>query len=370
MPPFSAERPAFGRALERQADLAACRRLLRHGSRSFFAASLLLPGTVRDPACALYAFCRLADDAVDLCGEAGDRDAAIAELRERLDLAYAGRPAAIPADRALSHTVRDYGIPRTLLEALIEGFEWDASARRYEDLPALQAYAARVAGAVGAMMALLMGVREPDAIARACDLGAAMQLTNIARDVGEDARAGRLYLPLSWLREAGIDPEAWLAQPVFNAALAAVVRRLLAAADLLYARVDAGIAKLPQECRPGINAARLLYAEIGREVERNCFDSVTRRAVVPASRKLMLLLRAFRPLRLASVGVLAPAIVEAEFLVAAVAASPVAVHAFSVSNPWWKFGPRTVWVIDLFERLERDERRQQLERLALLRVRA
>ena len=96
-------------------------------------------------------------------------------------------------------------------DALFEGLQWDCEGRRYEDLEALHAYAARVAGAVGVMMALLMGVRDADALARACDLGVAMQLTNIARDVGEDARAGRLYLPLDWLREAGLDPAAFLA---------------------------------------------------------------------------------------------------------------------------------------------------------------
>ena len=78
------------------------------------------------------------------------------------------------------------------------------------------------------MMTVLMGARDARALARACDLGVAMQLTNIARDVGEDARAGRLYLPLAWLREAGIDPEAWLARPAFSDALGSVVRRLLA----------------------------------------------------------------------------------------------------------------------------------------------
>ncbi len=98
-------------------------------------------------------------------------------------------------------------MPRELPEALLEGFEWDLVGRRYETLEELQAYAARVAGSVGAMMAVLMGARSAAVLARACDLGVAMQLTNIARDVGEDARQGRLYLPLAWLREAGIDPE-------------------------------------------------------------------------------------------------------------------------------------------------------------------
>jgi phytoene synthase len=285
-------------------DLAACKQLLANGSRTFLAASKLLPGAVRDPACALYAFCRLADDEVD--GQTGggapraanDADAqvaagqAVGRLRQRLADIYAGRPAPEAADRALAVVVRRYAIPAELPHALIEGFEWDAAGRRYETLHELQAYAARVAGAVGAMMALLMGVRSAAGLARACDLGVAMQLSNIARDVGEDARLGRLYLPRQWLREAGICPDAWLAAPRHSPALGAVVQRLLREADALYTRVDAGVAALPLGCRPGINAARFLYAQIGLEVERQGLNAVDRRAVVSRRRKATSLLRA------------------------------------------------------------------------------
>ncbi len=267
-------------------DLAACRRLLRAGSRTFFLASLLLPRGVRDDATALYAFCRLADDAVDVEPRPGD---ALAQLRERLARVYQGRPLPQPADRALAAVVARCDIPRVLPEALLEGFAWDAEGRRYDDLAGVCAYSARVAGTVGAMMAMIMGVRDRDVAARACDLGVAMQLTNIVRDVGEDARAGRLYLPLAWLREAGIDPDAWLARPAPSAALGAVVQRLLAFADTLYWRAAAGIGRLPASCQPGMHAARVLYAEIGREVERRGLDPVSQRAVVAFSRKLQVL---------------------------------------------------------------------------------
>ena len=148
---------------------------------------------------------------------------------------------------------------RVLLPAaLFEGFQWDCEGRRYDSLEALHGYAARVAGAVGVMMTLLMGVRDGPALARACDLGVAMQLTNIARDVGEDARSGRLYLPLDWLREVGLDADGFLAAPAPSAALAGVVARLLAEADRLYARARGGIARLPAPLpprRPGGGAA-------------------------------------------------------------------------------------------------------------------
>jgi 15-cis-phytoene synthase len=180
----------------RQDDLDHCREAIRHGSLSFHAASRLLPARVRDPALALYAFCRLADDAVDLHEE---KPAAVLRLRDRLDLIYRGTPRNAPADRAFAAVIETHDMPRALPEALLEGLAWDATGRRYETLSELFDYSARVAAAVGAMMCVLMGVRDANALARACDLGVAMQLTNIARDVGEDARARRMYLPLAWL---------------------------------------------------------------------------------------------------------------------------------------------------------------------------
>jgi phytoene synthase len=331
------------------ADLAACRALLRDGSRTFLAASMLLPRAVRDPACVLYAFCRLADDAADT-GAA--RNAGVARLRERLERVYAGRPLPIAADRALAHTVARHGIPQTLLDALFEGLDWDLQSRRYETLDDLLDYAARVAGTVGAMMALLMGVRTREGLARACDLGVAMQLSNIARDVGEDARNGRLYLPLAWLRGAGIEPEAWLARPQHGDALAGVVRRLLRVADGLYRRVDDGVARLPPACRPGINAARWLYAEIGREVERRGCNAVDGRAVVPPARKLAVLLGALLGAALARPRRAEGPLAATRFLVEAAAAVPRPAAA-TAPVAWWQWQHRVVGVIDLFDRLER-----------------
>ncbi len=332
--------------------------MLSEGSKTFFAASLLLPRSVREPASALYAFCRLADDAVD--GDDAQVDA-VSRLRQRLADAY--NPAVRPAhaaDRALAAVVARYAIPRELPEALLEGFEWDAVGRRYETLESVHDYAARVAGTVGAMMALLMGVRSPEGVARACDLGVAMQLSNIARDVGEDARMGRLYLPQQWLREAGIDPDAWLVRPVFDAALGSVVQRLLQAADVLYRRVDAGVAQLPLSCRPGINAARFLYAEIGHEVKRQGLDSVSRRAVVPAARKAWLLTRALIELNPAVGSESAPVLQATRFLVdAAARPAPASARAAPELPSRWSVTDRVVWVIELFERLERRERQRE-----------
>ena len=337
------------------ADLAACRTLLANGSRTFLAASWLLPRGVRDAACALYAFCRVADDAVDQAGAGIDR--AVASIRVRLVALYAGQPADHAADRALAVVVREHGIAQPLLEALVEGFEWDAEGRGCETIDDLHAYAARVAGSVGAMMALLMGARGADELARACDLGVAMQLSNIARDVGEDARMGRLYLPRAWMREAGLDPDRWLANPAHSAALGQVVRRVLDEADRLYERVGAGIARLPLSCRPGINAARRLYAAIGHEVARRGLDAVTSRSVVPGRRKARLLVSA-------TMGALLPRSVTRRageaplpataFLVTAACERAHVAHA--AAPPRWNIRARAVWTIELFDRLERQDR--------------
>ena len=335
------------------ADIAACRETIKGGSKTFFAASLLLPGRVRAPAYALYAFCRLSDDAVDVDG---GRMATIARLRDRLARAYAGRPLPQPVDRALARTVERFDIPAELPLALIEGLAWDAAGRRYASLAELETYAARVAGSVGAMMALLMEVRDEELVARACDLGVAMQFTNIARDVGEDARNGRIYLPLDWLAEAGIEPDRWLSAPAPTDALRGVVARLLAEADRLYERADSGIARLPLSCRPGIGAARLLYAEIGREIERGGFDSVSRRAVVPHARKVALLPRAVtRPLRPMKSGGEAP-LPGTRYLVEAVRPRPSSAPRLA----WWDIAGRYAAVIDIFCRLERRDRLAEL----------
>jgi phytoene synthase len=322
------------------ADLAQCRQMIRDGSKTFYTASLLLPQRVCDAARSLYAFCRVADDLVD---RSSDSRAAVDHLLSRLDRIYRGEPHDQPADRAFADVAHRFAIPREIPEALIEGFAWDASGRRYETLADLHAYAVRVAGTVGAMMSLVMQVRDPYAIARACDLGIAMQLTNICRDVGEDARNGRIYLPLDWLAEAGVAPHAIETSP----AVRPLIQRLLAEADTLYTRSLSGIAMLPAACRPSIHAARMLYAEIGREVERNGCDSISRRAVVPTSRKLTRLAQSLTACLGSAPRTGLPALPAAQFLVDAVSLA---------GNP--KLPPRTLderaqWLTDLFTRLEK-----------------
>ena len=296
----------------------------------------------------------MADDAIDL---GNDRPAALAALYARLDAIYDGEPQAHAADRAFADCIGRHAIPKCLPQALLEGFAWDAEGRHYASLPELRAYAVRVAGTVGMMMAVIMGARDQRTLARACELGVAMQLTNIARDVGEDARAGRLYLPLDWLQEAGIDAASFIAQPRFDARLARVVERLLDAADELYERSETGIAQLPVACRPAMRAARLLYAEIGHELRRRGCDSVSARTVVPGRRKVRVLAGRAGLRRPAAAFGAPRELPEAEFLLRlfpSVTGTPAVAAPRGIEH-------RVAWVVDLFERLERAERSARTE---------
>jgi phytoene synthase len=329
---------------------------MRGGSKSFFAASRLLPARLRPPAIALYAFCRLADDAID---EGDDPVLAMADLKSRLAAIYAGRPGVEDADRALTVVVHRYGIPCGLLEALLDGFLWDSQGRRYETLADVEAYGARVAGTVGAMMSIIMGASTETAIARASELGVAMQLTNIARDIGDDARMGRLYIPRAWFREIGMDADAWLANPVFDSRIAGFTQRLLLRADALYRRGEFGLAELPWDCRPAIQAARLVYAEIGKQLDRDGLDSVNHRTVVSTARKLALIAKA------TAVALKVPSLPDVHlspvpaihYLVDIVSRER---HPLTSQKPWTlpsrSFEERVEWMVNLFGRLEQRER--------------
>jgi phytoene synthase len=178
-----------------------------------------------------------------------------------------------------------------------------------------------------------------------------MQLTNIARDVGEDARNGRLYLPRSWMREASIDPQAWLANPVFTPQLASVIGRVLLEADRLYKQASTGVAALPRDCRSAILAAAMIYSEIGQVVAKNCMNSIDERAIVSKARKLTLLCLAKTRAQLPSrCDIQTPALHAITFLIQACEGHSN--HTINATVPSERnFDERVEWMIDLFERL-------------------
>lgn len=269
-------------------------RMIAHGSKSFAAAARLFDAPTRASAYMLYAWCRYCDDQVDgqrdgmaAGGATGGAGARLERLREQTRRALQGEAMSEPVFAALQRVVAQHNIPPHHAFELLEGFAMDVAGRQYAELDDTLLYCYHVAGVVGVMMAHVMGVHAPETLHRAADLGIAFQLTNIARDVVEDAAAGRVYLPGSWLVQAGVPP-AQVGDPVHREAVFAVVARLLAEADRYYASADQGLAELPVRCAWAVACARGVYRDIGRIVMQRGAHAWDRRAVVSGARKAAL----------------------------------------------------------------------------------
>jgi phytoene synthase len=265
-----------------------CRDLMAKGSLSFSLASRLLGRREREAILMLYAWCRHCDDATDAPG--AGKAAVVGELREKTAAALSGTPSREPVFRGLAALARRVPIPTAYFDELLLGMEMDATGSRYETLSDLELYCYRVAGVVGLMYCHVVGVSDEAALPHAAALGIAMQLTNIARDVRDDAALGRIYLPLTWLKEAGLDEVDFL-DASRREALAGVVARLLDAAALRYESGDAGLCYLPPAAACAAAAARHIYAEIGALVQARGAAAWDRRAVVSGRRKLLLTAR-------------------------------------------------------------------------------
>ena len=249
------------------------------GSSSFAAAARLFDVTTRESTLLLYAWCRHCDDVID-AQQSGHARAADANLRDegtplaRLIAleqatahACAGTPDADdPVFAGLADVVRRHGLEPALLQEHLRGFRMDIEGAHYQTLADTLLYCYRVAGVVGLMMARVMGVRDPALLDRACDLGIGFQLTNIARDIVEDAGIGRVYLPAEWLDEAGVAPDE-IGEPKHREALAGVAARLVEAAEPYYTSALAGIGALPLRSAWSIATARGVYRAIGRHVK-------------------------------------------------------------------------------------------------------
>jgi len=270
------------------------------GSKSFAAAAKLFDAETRRGVLMLYAWCRHCDDVVDgqelgfvpAASAPAPHDAAqeLALLRDQTRRAYAGEPMRDPAFAAFQEVALQYGIePRHAYDHLA-GFAMDVEGVRYETIEDTLRYCYHVAGVVGLMMANIMGARDPAVLDRACDLGLAFQLTNIARDIVDDAHIGRCYLPAAWLREAGI-PQDEIALPRHREALARIAARLVDHAEPYYASAYAGLAALPLRSAWAIATARLVYRQIGIVVKRRGPRAWDTRAGTSKFTKLWLLLR-------------------------------------------------------------------------------
>lgn len=297
---------------DRAALIAACRAVMATHARSFDRAAAFLPPTTRDQVAVLYAFCRLVDDSVDEAPDRASAERAIATLGAELDVAAREATAATPGPapqvalrpvvrevaprpvvRAFVNAVADAPLALDAARALITGVAGDVGPVRIADDRALIRYCYHVAGAVGVMMCPVLGVTDPRALPFAIDLGLGMQLTNICRDVLEDARADRVYLPATRLARRNLTPEDLVSGHAPASQIAGVVAELLALADRCYASADAGLRYIPAAPRQAILVASRLYRAIGLELlHRRAGDPLRGRAYVGAAAKASWILRA------------------------------------------------------------------------------
>lgn len=269
------------------------------GSKSFTLASQLFDRQTRERAWLLYYWCRACDDIVDGQDHGGalkiltDTPARVAHVRALTEAALAGEATGAEPFDALSVVARECAIPHALPMDVIEGFAMDAADWRPKSETDLLDYSYHVAGAVGRMMALVMGVSpaDGDTLDRATDLGIAFQLSNIARDLDEDDKAGRCYLPMNWLAEADIAPGEQM-RPYNRSRLADMAWWLADMVADYEASARVGAARLPFRSRWAVLAAANIYGEIAREVDRRDAQAWDHRVVVGKRRKALLLIKA------------------------------------------------------------------------------
>ncbi len=271
------------------------------GSSSFEAASRLFGRELREDVWQLYAWCRHCDDEIDGQDGGGAASTALTSLerRERLQRlqrltrdALSGAPVEDPAFVAFARVAAKHQIPEQWPLELLEGFARDVEGGAFPDQEATLRYCWGVAGTVGVMMAGIMGVRSPEVLRRAQDLGLAFQLTNICRDVVEDARNGRVYLPADRLAAHGAPatPEAML-DPANHPAVFRVVLEQLQLAEAYYRSARVGLRDLPFRGAVAVGAARDVYREIGRRIRRSGPDALSSRMRVPKPVMSLRLLR-------------------------------------------------------------------------------
>ncbi len=251
--------------------------LLAQKARTFRLATAMLPAGLHDDIAVLYAFCRTADDLVD---EAGDECALL-----RLERELAGDEPACPLVQALQDLSRRRGLSLGHAQALLVGVRQDLGDVLMENDGQLLAYSWRVASTVGLMVSRLLGVEDPAAEGHAADLGLAMQLTNIVRDVREDAMRGRVYLPRTRLAAHGLSTDDVL-HGREREGVRAVCLELLDLADRYYASGEAGFRYIPLRARVGIAVAQRVYASIGWRIRATGHHPLDGRLVVPRSEKL------------------------------------------------------------------------------------
>jgi phytoene synthase len=272
-----------------------CQQKAAQSGSSFYYSFLFLPPERRRAITALYAFCREVDDVVDEIADPGVARAKLAWWRQEIATAFDGTPQH-PVARALVPVVREFPLPQEHFQTIIDGMEMDLEQTRYLDFPALERYCHRVAGVVGLMSAEIFGYTEPATKGYARDLGIAFQLTNICRDVGEDARRGRIYLPQDDLARFGVAPSV-LFRNDYSDAFRQLMRFEVQRAQQWY---DEALAQLPavdrKAQRTGLIMAAI-YRTLLSEIARDGYKVLDRRTSLTPLRKLWIAWKTSRQAR-------------------------------------------------------------------------
>jgi phytoene synthase len=264
----------------------------RQHAKSFFFASLALPKEKRAAAYAVYAFCRHADDLVDEAADAASVPMALEALSSEFDRCRDSL-SDMPFCASLGHTIREYSLEKEPFLELLQGVASDNQEVEVRSWPELEHYCYQVASTVGLIMCPILGLADPAGKAQAIDLGIAMQLTNIARDVGEDLERGRVYLPADELRDFGLDRKD-LQAGVVSDGFRELMRFQIRRAREYYRRSESGIALLAADgSQFTVWLMRFVYAGILEEIEKHDYDVFRRRAATSIGRKLRLAAKAW-----------------------------------------------------------------------------
>jgi 15-cis-phytoene synthase len=285
--------------MDRAALVAHARASIAKGSKSFAMASTLFDREIRERAWLLYAWCRACDDIADgqdhggALSEVDDPQARLADMRDKTQAALDSKATGDPAFDGLGIVAAETGLPHRYAHDLIAGFALDAAGWRPQTTDDLMRYCYHVAGAVGCMMAVVMGVSPHDEVVldRACDLGLAFQLANIARDVAEDAEAGRCYIPAEWLAGRGLSAETMMLREN-RARLAAIGSMLADLAARHEASARHGTPALSFRSAWAVLAAAGIYGDIAREVKGRGEAAWDRRVITSKAAKLGWVVRA------------------------------------------------------------------------------
>jgi len=274
---------------------------IKKGSKSFALASRVLPPALRDDASMLYAWCRYCDDVIDGQemghGQISDYKTGQAErlkaLKQQKQEALDGKPTDNPVFAGLARVVKTHEIDHKHPFELLKGFDMDASERVYKTIDDILDYSYHVAGVVGVMMANIMGVRDAATLDRASDLGLAFQLTNIARDVIDDAKADRVFVPQDLLlkHDAPIEAQAMRDEATWPALYKAACEQI-DIAEAYYISAKVGIKELDFRCAWAINAALKVYREIGQTLRKDGPQAWRGRVGASKGRKVALALGA------------------------------------------------------------------------------